>query len=988
MRYESRFMMLIVFLAVLAVQTPLPAHPGFCKLTIIGTPVLTVDPTCPNCDGGVLDIYLRNDNSGSVPLLLTVGSLTDKTSKKPASGNLNLQPLNPCTRAAFTSDHLTHGQILLLRVTASNILQEGEWQSELYNRGVDLGSFTVTRNHLPFNVTLVTAKADTPEITFNRNQPTSLTLSNADQVSYPITLSMIVKGHTSESKDVTVPPGNSVTVSLLPSDSWFDQPWFGHFKDETVDGQLVLTLRAPPCPSNQCPAKPSSANMAQEAACFAGTDTKSGTKSDPPDSTPEKSASDASFASPSGSQVKSAATGSTVGAAMAATSADVPTKIIKVSVHLSYDSRLRQFFWILAVLLAGALSSLFLSSYVPNQLQRIKLKKQLDQLATGARDLPMPLASRLRVSVGLEEKRLGALLDSAWGFAPGFSSVVDEVNTRISALEKRLQLVQQLGDLRSRFELQRLKMLFPTPMNKLSDIFEHCVELLRKIDFKDDDKAAAQKVLQDLSAKLDNLENLELFCKQEPDQVQMICDRLGTLDVKIPDENPVSPRARELYLNMRRRVVDIKKKAEEKTPSPGTATGAPAPTAPAGAKLVCGFPMELLPDVDRLTVKMGMLLDSSRLLTSQQDYKGREGSSHEEAKRIFDAMEDACDLLAERLESQNSEEFAAAQRLLQQIKEHIFSKDVEQEIAPSAPDANDAREGADSAPENQPSRLPIWKRRDWGKNARWVRLFLLLLLVLLVIAVIAVWQLWTWYGMELPRWMCVVSVVWPWVLLLIVAPSVLFLLSRHVMALVLKRLSAWRDRKRPLYDRDPLTRKEEKTILVADRRNVRIQSEVSATRVYEPTQLRVRFCKEQLNYSAALQDITPIWNFGHDDLTPEEGWDVVHYFPRPREYTVTVKFQRRLGGFLTYADPETDSPDVVYVMDVINAALSELGVTLLAAGLNIVWLLVALVPALLALYTGAIDQLNKLDAIPALIAVFTAGFTSDQVKNVLTQKPK
>ncbi|MGA8875676.1 MAG: hypothetical protein WB555_09080, partial [Candidatus Korobacteraceae bacterium] len=353
-----------------------------------------------------------------------------------------------------------------------------------------------------------------------------------------------------------------------------------------------------------------------------------------------------------------------------------------------------------------------------------------------------------------------------------------------------------------------------------------------------------------------------------------------------------------------------------------------------------------------------------------------------------DAMEDACDLLAERLESQNSEEFAAAQRLLQQIKEHIFSKDVEQEIAPSAPDANDAREGADSAPENQPSRLPIWKRRDWGKNARWVRLFLLLLLVLLVIAVIAVWQLWTWYGMELPRWMCVVSVVWPWVLLLIVAPSVLFLLSRHVMALVLKRLSAWRDRKRPLYDRDPLTRKEEKTILVADRRNVRIQSEVSATRVYEPTQLRVRFCKEQLNYSAALQDITPIWNFGHDDLTPEEGWDVVHYFPRPREYTVTVKFQRRLGGFLTYADPETDSPDVVYVMDVINAALSELGVTLLAAGLNIVWLLVALVPALLALYTGAIDQLNKLDAIPALIAVFTAGFTSDQVKNVLTQKPK
>ena len=597
MRYESRFMMLIVFLAVLAVQTPLPAHPGFCKLTIIGTPALTVDPTCPNCDGGVLDIYLRNDNSGSVPLLLTVGSLTDKTSKKPASGNLTLQPLNPCTRAAFMSDHLTHGQILLLRVTVSNILQEGEWQSELYNRGVDLGSFTVTRNHLPFNVTLVTTKADTSEITFNRNQPTSLTLSNADQVSYPITLSMIVKGYTSESKDVTVPPGNSVTVSLSPSDSWFDQPWFGHFKDETVDGQLVLTLRAPPCPFNQCPAKPASSNTAQEAACFAGSDTKSGNSAkagsaDPPASTPATPASDAGSASTSASQVKSAAAGSGANAATAATSADAPTKIIKATVHLSYDTRLKQFFWISVVLLAGALSSLFLSSYVPNQLQRIKLKKQLDQLATGGRDLPMTLASRLRVSVGLEEKRLGELLDSAWGFAPGFSSVVDEVNTRITTLEKRLQLVQQLGDLRSRFELQRLKMLFPTPMNKVSDSFENCVEVLRKIDFKDDDKAAAQKILQDLNTKLDNLENLELFCKQEPDQVQTICERLGTLDGKIPDEDSVSPRARELYLNMRRRVVDIKKKAEEKSPSPATATGAPAPTAPAGAKLVCGFPTE------------------------------------------------------------------------------------------------------------------------------------------------------------------------------------------------------------------------------------------------------------------------------------------------------------------------------------------------------------------------------------------------------------
>jgi hypothetical protein len=49
-------------------------------------------------------------------------------------------------------------------------------------------------------------------------------------------------------------------------------------------------------------------------------------------------------------------------------------------------------------------------------------------------------------------------------------------------------------------------------------------------------------------------------------------------------------------------------------------------------------------------------------------------------------------------------------------------------------------------------------------------------------------------------------------------------------------------------------------------------------------------------------------------------------------------------------------------------------------------LAVALVPAVLALVTGARDQLLKMDLLPALGAVFLAGFGSDQVKNLLSQK--
>ncbi len=45
-----------------------------------------------------------------------------------------------------------------------------------------------------------------------------------------------------------------------------------------------------------------------------------------------------------------------------------------------------------------------------------------------------------------------------------------------------------------------------------------------------------------------------------------------------------------------------------------------------------------------------------------------------------------------------------------------------------------------------------------------------------------------------------------------------------------------------------------------------------------------------------------------------------------------------------------------------------------------------MIPPLLALYSGALEKLEKLSLIPALIAIFFLGFTSDQVKNLLVQK--
>ena len=49
---------------------------------------------------------------------------------------------------------------------------------------------------------------------------------------------------------------------------------------------------------------------------------------------------------------------------------------------------------------------------------------------------------------------------------------------------------------------------------------------------------------------------------------------------------------------------------------------------------------------------------------------------------------------------------------------------------------------------------------------------------------------------------------------------------------------------------------------------------------------------------------------------------------------------------------------------------------------------IAFAVALASLLSGALDQLGKLDFIPATIAIIALGFGADSIKNLLTQAPK
>lgn len=143
---------------------------------------------------------------------------------------------------------------------------------------------------------------------------------------------------------------------------------------------------------------------------------------------------------------------------------------------------------------------------------------------------------------------------------------------------------------------------------------------------------------------------------------------------------------------------------------------------------------------------------------------------------------------------------------------------------------------------------------------------------------------------------------------------------------------------------------------------------------WQPATFRIEFQDEALNTHAARFGVTCEWNFG--DGYREIGWEVAHYFRAARDYTVTA---RLLKGSTELGKAST-------VMAVNKPADEQKQVLGNQTWLDVTHLAVMLGLAIIALLAGAKDQIANVDLLPGLIAVFTLGFSADQVKNVLAPK--
>ena len=172
-----------------------------------------------------------------------------------------------------------------------------------------------------------------------------------------------------------------------------------------------------------------------------------------------------------------------------------------------------------------------------------------------------------------------------------------------------------------------------------------------------------------------------------------------------------------------------------------------------------------------------------------------------------------------------------------------------------------------------------------------------------------------------------------------------------------------------------------------------------------PLELSVVFRDPRLNGCAAREEWTCDWDFG-DKLTGR-GWDVSHYFLLEKNAIRKAQAQ----GFkvkVWLRGPDGMPAGMVAYQETPHASQVSLGssgqptdeltvrpprarTSKDRASLELIKLGAALAIAVFGLVAGAQQQLDQLDVIPGLVAIFLVGFGADTIKNLLTQtstKPK
>ena len=421
-----------LFLLLTLLPSPASAHHGPCKIVPVGTPSLVVDSTW-GANSGSVDVSFRSEEKEGARVVLELGHLLGKADSRPLGVTPTLTLLNAPGGAANRPDpgdpavEFAHGAMPLLRVAIAGLVSDGAWTAQIYNCGQTIGSLDILRRPQPFHVALDLPDGGPSYLSLARDAPLSIPLRNEDDDPHTVEVTFEVGGSSLAWSERTTLSGHDRSFVVVPAASagpWLEPPGANPleslFRNVTADGHLRMKL---------LPSDGGTEGVAHEGVTPA---------------------------------------------------AVAPSKVIVGPVRLSSCSELTQS-------LSNPRDPLRRRILVADPPH---LHSQLNPVAPAPgpaeedgpaiNALPMELASRLRVSLGQQLRGSLAELSDSAAIQPGFATLLAETNKRANRLERRLGLVEQLGELRRRFDVQRAARLFPSPMRQIADRFERTVDALCK----------------------------------------------------------------------------------------------------------------------------------------------------------------------------------------------------------------------------------------------------------------------------------------------------------------------------------------------------------------------------------------------------------------------------------------------------------------------------------------------------------------------------
>lgn len=392
---------------------------------------------------GRTSVYLRNDSNAPQHVLLTAGPLVQVGKGKNIDNLVTFAAERDHAAGAPTLElSLKPGEAARAQAVVSDVWDPGQFEADLLNGDGKIGTLKVASYAV--NVKLDGPAATGASLSLVDSTPASLLLKNDDPVSYPLSYRLLVSGRQIAGNAFTIGPNGSALLEFVPTvpGGWGDP--LARFQDlfkPAASDDNALLLYVRP------------ANR-------------------PPD--------------------------------LAA-----PAKRIPLKASLSYfapGSRDAFSYAIIVIVLTlGGVMSLVLSHLLPNQLERLNIKEQLNRLARTTSNLSSNVGSRLGVVVRVERSRLADLLKSRSTISPDFQGVVTQCTQGVASLSARVAMLQQMD-----LVMQQLCALVPrgvppTQVDQIQAGLDKAAVLLGKDQPSDADLQAAQAAIAEAASGVNAL---------------------------------------------------------------------------------------------------------------------------------------------------------------------------------------------------------------------------------------------------------------------------------------------------------------------------------------------------------------------------------------------------------------------------------------------------------------------------------------------------